>query len=288
MKIRVLSDLHLETGEPDVVPHAHADLIVLAGDIHNHAAGPRWAAQTFDGEVPVVYVPGNHEYYDGEFGALEAALHDAAASVDNVHVLNNAALVDPQGRWRVLGTTLWTDFALYGADDATLAASMDASRRAMLDFRGLIQTTWPHQINHAHRTHRSQESHTKESSTLPGTARDFTPADSLALHRQARAWLENALAEPFGGQTIVVTHHAPHRLSLAEKYADDLVSAGFVSHLPELVRAPVSLWIHGHTHTPFDYTVDGTRVVCNPRGYPDRRTGQLENPQFAWDKVIEI
>ena len=74
-----------------------ADLIVLAGDIHNHAAGPRWAAQTFDGAVPVVYVPGNHEYYDGEFGALEAALYDAAAQVDNVHVLNNAALVDPQG-----------------------------------------------------------------------------------------------------------------------------------------------------------------------------------------------
>ena len=60
-------------------------------------------------------MPGNHEYYDGEFGALDTALYDAAAQVDNVHVLNNAALVDPQGRWRVLGTTLWTDFALYGA-----------------------------------------------------------------------------------------------------------------------------------------------------------------------------
>ena len=98
MKIRVLSDLHLENDEPELIPHAHADLIVLAGDIHNHAAGPRWAAQTFDGAVPVVYVPGNHEYYDGEFGALETALYDAAAQVDNVHVLNNAALVDPQGR----------------------------------------------------------------------------------------------------------------------------------------------------------------------------------------------
>ena len=32
------------------------------------------------------------------------------------------------------------------------------------------------------------------------------------------------------------------------------MSAGFVNHLPELVRAPVALWIHGHTHTAFDYT----------------------------------
>jgi hypothetical protein len=28
--------------------------------------------------------------------------------------------------------------------------------------------------------------------------------------------------------------------------------------------------------------------VCNPRGYIERRTGRLENPQFAWDKVVEI
>ena len=61
-----------------------------------------------------------------------------------------------------------------------------------------------------------------------------------------------------------------------------------IFRLPTLVRSPVALWIHGHTHTAFDYTVDGTRVVCNPRGYLDRRTRQPENPQFAWDKVVEI
>jgi predicted phosphodiesterase len=268
VKIRVLSDLHLDNDEPELIPHAQADLVVLAGDIHNHAAGPRWAAQAFDDTVPVVYVPGNHEYYDGEFGALESAMLDAAAQVDNVHVLNNAALVDSQGRWRVLGTTLWTDFALFGASPDAIDESIVAARRVMLDYRGLIQMNWPHDPRDA--------------------ARDFTPADSLALHRQARAWLEHELARPFAGRTIVVTHHAPHRLSLAQQYREDRVSAGFVNHLPELVHAPVALWIHGHTHTSFDYVVDGTRVVCNPRGYFDRRAARWENPQFAWDKVIEI
>ncbi|MEW6346788.1 MAG: metallophosphoesterase [Pseudomonadota bacterium] len=285
MKIRVLSDLHLECDEPEVIPHAQADLVVLAGDIHNHAAGPRWAAQTFDGAVPVVYVPGNHEYYDGEFGALEAAMHDAAASVDNVHLLNNAALVDPAGEWRVLGTTLWTDFTLYGADDEAFAESIEAARRFMLDFRGLIQLSWPHGRPDAPAQERSHEG---AAPADPTATRDFTPADSLALHMQARAWLARELAKPFAGKTIVVTHHAPHRLSLAERYADDRVSAGFVNHLPTLVRSPVALWIHGHTHTAFDYTVEGTRVVCNPRGYLDRRTRQPENPQFAWDKVIDV
>jgi predicted phosphodiesterase len=278
MKIRVLSDLHLECDEPEVIPHADADLVVLAGDIHNHAEGLRWAAETFDGAVPVVYVPGNHEYYDGEFGALEAAMHDAAGSVDNVHFLNNATLVDPQGRWRVLGTTLWTDFDLYGSDEETRAASIAAAERVMLDYRGLIQVTWT-----------ADNSADDAQSVLPdNTPRNLTPADTIALHEHARAWLEAELAKPFDGKTIVVTHHAPHRRSLAERYAQDPVSAGFVNHLPSLVGAPVTLWVHGHTHTAFDYMENGTRVVCNPRGYIDRRTRKLENAAFAWDKVVEV
>ncbi|KAA0082981.1 metallophosphoesterase [Paraburkholderia sp. T12-10] len=274
MKIRVLSDLHLECNEPEAIPHVEADLIVLAGDIHNHAEGIRWAAQTFGGTASVVYVPGNHEYYDGEFGALEVAMRDAAAGVDNVHFLNNAALIDPEGRWRVLGTTLWTDFELFGADEETVAASVAAAKKVMLDFRGPIEVTWP----------------TSATATgAPGQGpRLLTPADTLALHAHARAWLVRELGKPFTGKTIVVTHHAPHRASLADRFASDLASAGFISHLPDLVGPPVALWVHGHTHTPFDYVANGTRVICNPRGYVDRRRNRLENPNFAWDKIVDL
>ncbi|RQR63439.1 metallophosphoesterase [Burkholderia sp. Bp9126] len=284
MKVRVLSDLHLEGNLPDVIPHAEADLVVLAGDIHNHAEGLRWAAETFDpgvrpGGVPVIYVPGNHEYYDGEFGALEAAMRDAARALDNVHYLNNDTYVDPAGRFRVLGTTLWTDFALFGADDASIAHATGEASKVMLDFKGLIQVTWPHDA----------AVHAGTAGPQHGAERDFTPADSLALHRRSRAWLEAQLAAPFAGKTIVVTHHAPHRRSLAERYAQDPVSAGFVNDLAGLVRAPVALWAHGHTHTSFDYvTEDGTRVVCNPRGYIRRRTGERENTAFVWDKVVTL
>lgn len=45
---------------------------------------------------------------------------------------------------------------------------------------------------------------------------------------------------------------------------------------------------NGHTHTPFDYVANGTRVVCNPRGYVDRRRYRLENPLFAWDKTVDL
>ncbi|MBR8059337.1 metallophosphoesterase [Burkholderia dolosa] len=275
MKVRVLSDLHLESNQPDAIAHADADLVVLAGDIHNHAEGLRWAAETFDPAVPVIYVPGNHEYYDGEFGALETAMRDAARAIDHVHYLNNDVYVDPQRRFRVLGTTLWADFTLFGADDASVARAIDAAQRVMLDFKGLIQVTWPHDAV-LHRATGKAE-------------RDFTPADAISLHRQSRAWLEAQLAAPFAGRTIVVTHHAPHVRSLAPRYAQDAASAGFVTALPTLVRPPVDLWIHGHTHTSFDYVADGgTRVVCNPRGYIHRRTGERENTAFEWDKIVTL
>jgi predicted phosphodiesterase len=277
VKIRVLSDLHLECDEPETIAHADADLVILAGDIHNHAEGIRWAAETFDTDIPVVYVPGNHEYYDGEFGALEVAMRDAAAGVDHVHYLNNDALIDREGRWRVLGTTLWTDFELFGTSQEAVAASIAASEKVMLDFRGPIQVTWP--------TGAAGANPAADSKANP---RLFTVADTLALHRHARVWLARRLAEPFAGKTIVVTHHAPHRASLAERFADDLASAGFISHLTDLVGPPVDLWIHGHTHTPFDYVANGARVVCNPRGYVDRRRHRLENPLFQWDKIVEL
>jgi hypothetical protein len=48
----------------------------------------------------------------------------------------------------------------------------------------------------------------------------------------------------------------------------------------------VQLWIHGHTHDSFDYRLNGTRVLCNPRGYA--RDGVNENPMFDPQLVIEV
>ena len=64
----------------------------------------------------------------------------------------------------------------------------------------------------------------------------------------------------------MITHHAPHPLSVHARFATHPANGGFVSNL-EAMMGPPALWIHGHTHNSFDYSVKGTRVVCNPRGY---------------------
>jgi hypothetical protein len=201
-------------------------------------------------------------------------MRTAAAGLPYVHFLNNDVLVDPQGRWRVLGTTLWADFTLFGDSAAMVAAARAEAQRVMTDFRGPIQVRHP---------------------TAPDQlTRAFSTADCAALHRRARAWLATQLVLPFAGQTIVVTHHAPHPLSLAPRYADDLSSAGFITDLSALLQIPAAasqappvLWVHGHTHTSLDYQVNATRVICNPRGYL-RHGRPPENPDFAWDRVVEI
>ena len=262
MKLRVLSDIHLEHHTPETVPPCAADLVILAGDIANGRDGIDWAARAFGG--PVVYVPGNHEYYESAFDPVDRQTAEGAAASGNVTLLNGsvAEFADaPGGPVRVIGTTWWTDYALYGEN--RIDEAMAACAKVMVDHR-LIATAGD-----------------------DGQPRPYTPADALARHRAATAWLADTLAQPFDGKTVVVTHHGPDLGSLDARYAHDIVSAGFISRRPDLV-AQADLWVHGHTHTSFDYWIDDTRVVCNPRGYISRRTGVPENAVFDWGKVVEV
>jgi Icc-related predicted phosphoesterase len=112
---------------------------------------------------------------------------------------------------------------------------------------------------------------------------DFTPEQSVQLHSVARAWLEEELSKPFAGPTVVVTHHAPHSGSVAERFESDLLTPAFASDLSQLIeRYQPELWVHGHMHDCFDYRVGETRIVCNPMGYVNERN------EFDPGLVIEV
>lgn len=108
----VLSDLHLEFSNHDPPEDlTGVDIVVAAGDISPGVSGLHWLLDNFPRYLPVVYVPGNHEYYKHNYPALLAKLKDQARGT-NVRVLNND-LVRINGI-TFLGTTLWTDFRLKG------------------------------------------------------------------------------------------------------------------------------------------------------------------------------
>lgn len=273
MKLLILSDLHLEFAPFEPAADLVFDVAILAGDIHSPAKSSiQWAMERFP-DKPVVYVPGNHEYYDDH---LDTTLAEARSATEgsHVHLLDGDELVIEGVRF--LGATLWTDFAL----------AIEAPEGRVSDVRWAMKQATSVLNDYA-------LIHTFDETAEPGSlqhqrGRKLQATDTLRIHQAQRAWLQAKLAEPFDGRTVVVTHHAPHRGSLSAQYADDWVSGAFVSELPDdFFEVPV-LWVHGHTHQSFDYGVHACRVVCNPRGYVSRMSGRIENQAFDPGLVVEV
>jgi predicted phosphodiesterase len=253
MKINILSDLHLGFGAFER-PVNDADVVILAGDISRPREAAAWALR-FD--KPVLYVLGNHEFYGSSIDGAARELKRLCAAT-HVHVLDSTEIVI--GRVRFLGTTLWTDFDLFGKG-AEKAAAMAEARRLIRDFSRIRRVGAEDAL--------------------------FSPEDSAALFTAQADWLDQRLVKAHAGPTVVITHHAPSRKSIHGRFADSRLNACFVSDAEHLIGADrAQLWIHGHTHDSFDYFVNGTRVVCNPRGYA--KGGVNENPLFDPDLMIEV
>ena len=253
MKLHVLSDLHLSVDglEP---PRTDADVVILAGDVARPGEAIAWASSFAQ---PVLYVIGNHEFYGGNINGTARELKRLSRGT-GVRVLDGDAIV--MDGVRFLGTTLWTDFMLFGAGEQRDWAIAQACV-FVRDFSRI----------------RLDEA----SDTL------FSPADAATLFGRHLSWLEARLAEPFSGPTVVITHHAPSPRSIHPRFSDLPLNACFVSDVEHLLDGHrVALWIHGHTHDSFDYVVNGTRVVCNPRGYA--KNGVNENAAFDPGLTIDL
>jgi predicted phosphohydrolase len=126
MRLYILSDLHLEF-VPFTPPQVEADAVILAGDISTGVKGFEWAVQTFP-DRPVIYVLGNHEFYNQKLQKLFAQLRELTKGT-NIQLLENDAFT--LGEVTFLGATLWTDFALNGDP----VASETVAQTGMNDYR---------------------------------------------------------------------------------------------------------------------------------------------------------
>jgi predicted phosphodiesterase len=263
MRIQLLSDLHLEI-DPGFVPQParDADLLVLAGDIGGQGRGDgggsklgaddpyglvRFAPRLGHWPTPVLYVPGNHEYDGADLDMVHGALQNECARLGITWLDRSVRLF--QGV-RFIGSTLWTDFASLSQRGDHLPDAMTYN----LSMREKCYRAGSYALR------------------MAATTRFGQPFDApavAALSVEHQAWLRHALAAPFAGKTVVVTHFAPSLKSADPRYGLTPGTAGFCNALDDLV-ANADLWLHGHLHCRVDYMIENCRVVANPLGVAKR------------------
>lgn len=260
MKFQLLSDLHLETEDFQPEPAPGAECLVLAGDIDS---GPNWAGyERFAGwPVPVVVVAGNHEFDGRDFDEALAGLKALCMRLGFSFLESESLVLTGAAgeRVRILGTTRWSDFDLFGQAQRPRAA------RAAEYFLRLMATT-----------------------------RMGQPFDAVAVREEAlrcRAWLEGALQQSPQGRwdkTLVITHFGPSLASADPRYGQQPGTASFCNADDDLIPR-ADLWLHGHLHCRHDYRVARagrapSRVVCNARGLAKKNEHLGHDPL----KVLEI
>ena len=264
MKIAVASDLHLEFTGIDLRNTENADVLVLSGDIcvaddlyrvaapdpygapgsmkkftHRMLNAQKYRAffNMVNEEFPhVIYVAGNHEFYEGKWIDTIRVLRTEMESYKNIHFLERDFVKIDDVTF--VGGTLWTD--MNRGDPLT----QHAIRDMMNDFR---------LIRH---------------DGLGYTA--LRPSHTITRHVETLGYIEEIVQREPEGKFVVVGHHAPCELSIGPNYkSQSLMNGAYYSDLSEFIldRPQIKLWTHGHMHDPFDYLVGDTRVVCNPRGY---------------------
>ena len=265
MRIKLVSDLHLEFADIQIKNDNNYDVLILSGDImvadhlHQHKPMPTaWAGEAFVDTMSykqqaalryreflkrcsfqfphTIYIAGNHEFYGGKWFQTLETLREECEQFNNIYFLERDTKVIDDVTF--IGGTLWTDCNKF--DPLTLHALRDM----MQDYRCIRKEC--------------------EGYTL------VKPADTCYRHQQTLDYIRKVVEGRPNDKFVVVGHHSPSFQSVNEIYKDEyLMNGGYHSDLSEFIldRPQIKLWTHGHTHHPFDYVIGETRVVCNPRGY---------------------
>jgi predicted phosphodiesterase len=323
VKIGYFSDLHTEFMRPNTVVEANrhksrygasqigletfgkmlaeayskADVIVAAGDIGTREKAVHFLKESFHNK-PVIYVPGNHDHWAGEYYSNLRKMTEAAEG-SNVHFFHDGGTLEIEG---VLfcASTLWTDYALFDRQDDNLLRApglmndydnigLQEQRRHHLVREAMFEARDGMNDYRKIRLRRNSSTNYNKSEV----PRRLLPQDMLGFHRDALVNIKNAMAEAYATykKLVVVTHHAPSRLSLltGEEFEDEYVyqkhDPCYASNLDYLMQgedAPV-LWIHGHTHISTAYENGKTVVVSNPKGY-----GNGEDTGWEIGKTAEV
>ena len=259
----LVSDLHLEASNADLAL-GRARLLAACGDIYAPSARMEtgdphpavdWLARKAPEGIPVLFVPGNHDYEGNKVSVALANMRDSARGT-NVHVLWNDTF--DFGGVRFLGTPLFTDFSFDGpVEDRNLDKPVSGTDM-----------------------HLSFDDEGK-----PLSARWM-----IEQHRQARAFLARELDRDPHIRKVVLTHWCPTAKGMDRKFKDERNNGYWISPCEDLAEKAV-LWCHGHVHRTVSTRAGRSRsrgkIVSNPRGW-SKIFNLATNDKFVQPKLFEV
>lgn len=258
MRMSVLSDIHLEHQKysPKLKNESNSEVLIIPGDLliaedlkrfplkntreetkshrqQNSSVYEEFLDNVSEEFEHIIYVPGNHEFYGGEYSDVLNVLSKIQNVYDNIHFLHDDWIVIDGVKF--IGSTLWTDMnnknplTLYTAD----------------------------QRMNDHRCIRLKDGNKYTRMSSKKTA---------MIHDMSVKYISEHLKED--KPTVVVTHHAPSWQSVSPRFATSELNGAYVSDLEYMMKDHLKFWIHGHIHHMNDYLIGNTRIICNPNGYP--------------------
>lgn len=277
MKIHSCSDLHTEFSDYDITNTTGADVLILAGDIlmagvlherrpdnissENYNTKQDLAVQfrnflqkCSEQYKNVIYVLGNHERYRSKYNASVNYIKEECNEYKNIHVLENESIIINDVKF--IGCTLWTDL---NKNDPITELTL---KQGMNDYKVI----------------------THDGSIY----RKLNPRDTYNTHMESVRYIHKELKN-YEGNVVIVTHHSPSFESVDEEFKHDhYMNGGYCSSLENImdIYPNIKYWFHGHLHKFKDYTINNTRIICNPRGYHNNR--HQENTNFNPTMVVEI
>ena len=249
LKIRYLSDLHLEFIKPNQINkfieniHPSPDEIcVLAGDIGN----PLHSDNNYDTFIKFInnnfkkifIISGNHEYYNKtkSIDEINTFLVEYFKQFSNISFLNNT--YEYYDNYCFIGTTLWSKI-----------------------------TNPKYVINDVH------------------FIKNFDYLKYNRLNMICNDFLENAVEN--NDNCIVITHHQPSNDLIDIKYKVQKMlpyNQWFYCDMDQFIekkRDKIKCWIYGHTHMPSYQIIHGIPFLCNPIGYPNENYNCDFNKTFT-------
>lgn len=236
MKIKVVSDLHIEFNGP--YDFKKNETYLVAGDIAPVDMLIPYLNDVSK-ETNIIFIAGNHEFYNNSLNDYNT-IREAFKDSPNITFLQDdfITLQGKTGPVNVYGTTLWTNLKSTQYDRTYLE---NYGKMRMNDFHCITNKDG-----------------------IP-----FHPSEMTKIHNESMEKMTTFFLEHKGESNIIMSHHSPSFQSVGRQYLGDTLNYFFASRLEDYIEehSPI-MWIHGHMHTRKDYFIDDTRVLCNPHGYP--------------------